>query len=182
MTAQPPLLTPDDLLHGFDDGRYELVGGRLKELEMAGFADEIATTLAAMLRSHVRQAGLGRVYAMTGYECFPDDPRKLRKPDVSFVAAGRLPDDRTPVRGWIKVAPDLAAEVVSPNDLYEDVEEKVSEYLTVGVRLVWVVSPQSRTVVVRRPDGTAAVVGPAGTLSGEGVVPGFACPVADLFV
>lgn len=181
MTATPTLLDPDDLLTIRDGDRYELVGGRLKELHMGAFADELLANLIHAFGRHILPAKLGRMYSQTGYVCFPDDPRKVRKPDLSFVAHGRLIGDRSP-EGWITIAPDLAAEVVSPNDLYEEVEEKVNEYLAVGVRLVWVVSPLSRTVVVRRPDGTAAVVGPAGTLAGEDVVPGFACPVADLFV
>ncbi len=181
MTALPTLLDPDDLLTMPDGDRYELVGGHLKELHMGAFADELLANLLRLFGNHVIPGKLGRVYTQTGYVCFPNDARKVRKPDLSFVAHGRLVGDRSP-EGWIKIAPDLAAEVVSPNDLYEEVEEKVNEYLAAGVRLVWVVSPGSKTVVVRRPDGTAAVVGPAGELSGEDVVPGFACKVADLFV
>jgi Uma2 family endonuclease len=181
LTPSPPLLTPDDLLARPDGNFFELVGGRLKEFTMGAESDAVGGYLLTLLNLHVRPAGLGVVYPQTGFACFPDDPTRVRKPDVAFVAADRLPGGRSP-RGWIKVAPDLAAEVVSPHDLYEEVEGKVNEYLAVGVRLVWVVSPGSRTVLVRRPDGTAAVVGPAGTLSGEDVLPGFKCPLADLFV
>jgi Uma2 family endonuclease len=93
-----------------------------------------------------------------------------------------MPDgDRSP-RGHVKLAPDLAVEVVSPIELYEEVEARVNEYLAAGVKLVWVVSPGSRTVLVRRPDGTCHAVGAAGELSGEDVLPGFACKVAELFV
>ena len=71
--------------------------------------------------------------------------------------------------------------VISPNDLYEDVEEKLSDYHAAKVRLVWVVSPGSKTVLIRRPDDTCALVREGGELSGEDVIPGFACKVADLF-
>jgi Uma2 family endonuclease len=77
--------------------------------------------------------------------------------------------------------PDLAVEVISPNDTYEEVEVKLNEYLVAGVRLVWVISPESKTIVVRRPDKTAAWLDMTDTLSGEGVVPGFSCPVASVF-
>lgn len=181
MTALPTLLDPDDLLAMPDGDRYELVGGRLKELHMGAFADELLANLLRLFGNHVIPGKLGRLYVQTGYVCFPDDPRKVRKPDLSFVARGRLVGDRSP-EGWIRIAPDLAAEVVSPNDLFEEVEEKVKEYRTAGVKLIWVISPKSRTVLVRRLDGTCAELDDAGELSGEGVVPGFACTVADLFV
>ena len=72
--------------------------------------------------------------------------------------------------------------MVSPNETYEEVEAKVAEYRSAGVKLIWVISPKSRTVVIRRLDGTCAELNEAGTLSGEDVLPGFACPVAELFV
>jgi Uma2 family endonuclease len=102
-------------------------------------------------------------------------------PDISFVAKGRLPDDKSP-EGYVKLAPDLAVEVASPKDTYEEVQIKVAEYKSAKVRLIWVVSPKTRTVLIRRLDGTCAEVGEAGELSGEDVIPGFTCKVADLFV
>ena len=94
--------------------------------------------------------------------------------------AGRLPNEK-PFRGYSKVAPDLAFEIVSPNDLAEEVNEKVVEFLGAAVRLVWVVYPASRTVHVFRPNGGAAYLLEADQLSGEDVVPGFSCRVADVF-
>jgi Uma2 family endonuclease len=92
-----------------------------------------------------------------------------------------LPDERVP-KGDIAIAPDLAVESVSPNDTYEEVEVKVGEYLRAGVRLVWVISPETRTLLVRRPDKTATTLDTTDTLGGEGVIPGFTCLVGDLFV
>ena len=74
------------------------------------------------------------------------------------------------------------AEIVSPNDLYYEVEEKVREYRAAGVGLIWVVNPPTRTVLVRRPDGSAAEVGENGELDGEQVLPGFRCRVSELFL
>ena len=93
---------------------------------------------------------------------------------------GRLPNDVIP-DGWVKIPPDFAAEVVSPNDKAEEVFTKAREWLDVGVRLLWVVSPASRTVFILRPGGGATWVGAGGTLSGEDVIPGFTCPVDELF-
>ena len=116
-----------------------------------------------------------------GYRCFPSDPRQVRKPDVSFVAAERI----TPAlwsMEYIPFAPDLAVDVISPNDSYEYLEQKVADYRSAGVRLIWVVNPATRSVVIRRLDRTCSELDDAGTLDGEDVVPGFACPVAALFV
>ena len=98
---------------------------------------------------------------------------------MSVVVRGRFADERVP-KGDIAIAPDLAVESVSPNDTYEEIEVKVNEYLA-GVRLVWVLSPEAKTVVIRRPDKTAATLDTTDALTGEGVIPGFNCPVADIF-
>ena len=125
---------------------------------------------------------LGRVYgAATGYQCFPSHPKRVRLPDVSFVAAGRLTDNRTP-KGYILIAPDFAAEVVSPKDRYERVQQKIMDYKDAKVRLIWGISPETKTVLVRRLDGTCAELDEAGELSGEDVIPGFTCKIAELFV
>lgn len=176
------LMNPDDLLAMPDGDKYELVNGIPVEKSMGAESGEVTMALSIFLGAFVRQHKLGHAYdSQTGFQCFAHDPGLVRKPDISFVAKGRLPGDKSP-KGHVKIAPDLAVEVVSPNDLYEEVEAKVNEYLTAGVKLVWVVSPGSKTVLVRRPDRTCAEVGEAGELSGEDVVPGFTCKVAELFV
>jgi Uma2 family endonuclease len=71
--------------------------------------------------------------------------------------------------------------VISPNELYSEVEEKVDEYLAAGVRLVWVIDPPHRSVRIHRADGTVTDLHESDELSGEAVVPGFCCPVAELF-
>ena len=79
------------------------------------------------------------------------------------------------------IVPDLAVEVVSPNDLSEEVEEKVDEYLRAGVRLVWVVHPQRKTIRIHRADGTVQDLRQTDELSGEDVIAGFRCPVSEVF-
>ena len=103
-------------------------------------------------------------------------PDNIRSPDVSFVAAGRFPDERWPV-GFAPLAPDLAVEVLSPNDRPEDVLEKVGEYLANGTRLVWVIDPETRTAIVYRSLTDVRAIGEADALDGEYVVPGFSCPL-----
>ena len=114
-----------------------------------------------------------------GYQCFPSHPRKVRKPDVSFIIRDRLPAEQLD-EGFLTLPPDLAVEVVSPSDLAYEVEEKVEEYLGVGVRLVWVVYPTTRTIHIHRRDGSTAVVRSPDELNGEDLLPGFVCRVGDI--
>ena len=100
--------------------------------------------------------------------------------DVSFIRKERLPEGLTS-EGHIYVTLGLAVEVVSPNDLWYDVEAKVSEYLNAGVPLIWVIDPEGWTVHVYRGDGSVSLLREKDELSGEDVVPGFRCPVSAIF-
>jgi Uma2 family endonuclease len=174
-------VTPEDLLAMPDGHRYELINGKLVERNMGTEADEIALNIMALVRQFVRGQRLGKTFgSASGYQCFSDDPKKVRYPDGSFIARGRLPDNRTP-RGHVKIAPDLAVEVVSPNDTAEEVETKRREYLRAGVRLVWIVYPENQTVHVFRQTGNLTTLNAADELTGEEVLPGFTCRVAELF-
>lgn len=185
MTLNPPnlLLDPDDLERMSGAEGYELINGVPVEKQMGAKSDEIALTLGARLRDYARGHKIGRVYGgTTGFKkCFPHAPKMMRKPDVSFVTEARLPNGDSP-RGDFSIAPDLAAEVVSPNDTYEEVAQKVWDYKQAAVKLIWVIDPATKTVLVRRLDGTVSELDDTGTLSGEDIVPGFSCPVAELFV
>jgi Uma2 family endonuclease len=162
--------------------RYEFVHGTAVEKPVDAESDGVGADLISFLSPYCRANKLGKVFgSQTGYRCFPHDRSLLRLPDVSFVAQGRLEGGRPP-RGYFEIRPDLAVEVVSPNDRFSDVEEKVQDYLKAGVRLVWVIDPDNRVVFVRRPGGGVSIVDRTGTLSGEDVVPGFTLAVTDLFV
>ena len=148
-------------------------------------SSEIAARIIFLISLYLRDHPGGHVFGSdAGYTCFPDSPGKLRKPDVSLICSGRLPDNRAP-RGYSAIAPDLVVEVVSPGDLAEEVEEKVAEYLSAGVPLVWVVYPPTRTVRVHRqkasPFGTVSDLMDADTLDGNPVLPDFSCQVRDFF-
>ena len=183
MDGLTALLEPDDLADLPDGGdHYELIDGVPVEKQMGAEADRITVRLSSRLDPYCERTGCGPVFGgQTGYRCFPSKPRQLRKPDLSFVAAGRLPGGQVP-EGDFQIAPDLAVEAVSPNDTYEEVAVKLADYKDAKVRLVWVISPKTKTVLIRRADGTLSELDAAGTLSGEDVIPGFSCPVADLFV
>ena len=179
------LLTPEDLLNLPDGVKYELVDGRLVERNMGLESSEIAGRIIVLLGLFLRGRGLGHLFLPdAGYQCFPHAPGKIRRPDVSFIRTGRLPGETTP-KGFSTIAPDLAVEVISPNDVAEELEEKVADYLRAGVSLVWVVSPVTRSVRIHRPRSAAS--GPVGVLSedesitGEEVLPGFSCVVREFF-
>lgn len=175
------LLDPDDLLQLPGGESYELVDGRPVEKPMGAESDRIAVRLGGKLDRFCTERVAGFAFgSQTGYRCFPERPRLLRKPDASVILRGRFPNEEVP-KGDISIAPDLAIEVVSPNDSYEEIELKVIEYLGAGARLVWVVSPSAKAVSVRRPNKSCTILDVNDTLSGEDVLPGFACSVADLF-
>jgi Uma2 family endonuclease len=184
MSAEPTavLLDPEDLLKMPDGDRYELIDGVPVEKPMGAKSDRIALRLGGLLDQFCLRVRCGLAFgSQTGYRCFPANPLQVRKPDVSFVTNGRFPNDQPP-DGDIDIAPDLIGEVVSLNDSYEDIQTRVADYKSAKVRLIWVISPKTKTVLVRRLDGTCAELDAAGELSGEDVIPGFTCKVADLFV
>lgn len=183
MDGQAALLEPDDLadLPEGGDG-YELVDGVPLEKKMGAEADRVTVRLSSRLDAYCERTRCGAVFGgQTGYRCFPSKPRQVRKPDLSFVAAARLPGGRIP-KGDFDIRPDLAVEAVSPNDGYEEMAVRLADFKGAKIPLVWVISPETKTVLIRRADGTLAELDHTGTLSGEDVVPGFTCPVADLFV
>ncbi len=175
------LYTPEDLLEMPYGGHFELVDGMLVERNVGVLSAWIAGEIHALLRGHCRAHHLGWVWpAEVGYRCFPDAPDKVRRPDASFIQVGRLPE-KDWAKGYLPIVPDLVVEVNSPNDLASEVEVKVEEYLGAGVRLVWVVAPETRVVQIHRADGSSDRVRSHEELSGEDVLPGFRCPVRDLF-
>jgi Uma2 family endonuclease len=110
---------------------------------------------------------------------FPHEPGLVRRPDVSFVRFGRFLGEALP-KGWCKIVPDLAVEVVSPNDTAYEIDEKLEDYRKAGVPLVWVINPNSRIVWVIRGDGSVSHLIQDDELSGENVIPGFRCKVREV--
>jgi Uma2 family endonuclease len=176
------VMTADDLLTLREDGwQYELRRGELIRLAPASERhSDLEVRTIVRLGSHVEANRLGRVYSGDAGFRLSSDPDTVLAPDVAFVARERLATG--PARDHFFVgAPDLAVEIVSPSDSAPKVRAKVEEYLRAGTRLVWVIHPTKRSITVDRADGTVAELREGATLSGEEVVPGFACGVAELF-
>jgi Uma2 family endonuclease len=179
--AMPPAqLTADELLHlRVPNKRVELVRGVLVVREPAGLRHgEIVMELSRRLANHVAAHALGKVYAAETGFTLARGPDTVRAPDVAFIKSDRVP--KPAPAGFPNLAPDLAVEVLSPDDRPADVLAEVADWLSAGTRLVWVIDPERRLARVYRADGTESGVAEAVVLEGEDVVPGFTCPFSDL--
>lgn len=179
--AQKPVTAEELLMMPDEDMRTELVRGEVRRMAPAGNVHgRLAVNVTIPLGQHVRENDLGIVFAAeTGFK-IASDPDTVRAPDVAFVSQERV-EEVGEVEGFWPGAPDLAVEVVSPGDLYTEVEEKVLGWPAAGSRMVVVVDPLNRTVSVRRHQAEIQVLTERDTLDADDVVPGWELPVADVF-
>jgi Uma2 family endonuclease len=163
---------------GLDPERtYEFVDGQPVEKEMPGARHSgICGRLAIRLGSFVEANNLGSIYPESSFQI----GARERVPDLAFISAARIPPEGEPETKWL-VAPDLAVEIVSPNDFYERVHAKALEYLAAGVKEVWLISPESRTVTVYRSPSDIAAFTLESDLVSEDLLPGFQCPLREIF-
>lgn len=163
-----------------DGSKQELVKGVIVTMAPPNFEHgRVQLAIGAILRQHVRPTRLGRVTVETGLVT-EHDPDTVRGPDVAFWSAARLPLDQTP-EVYPDVAADLCVEVLSPSNTVRGINAKIREYFDRGVRMVWIVDPDERTVTVYRRPGDGHVHWDDAMISGEDVLPGFSCRVAEFF-
>ena len=178
-TPSATKLTAADLLAMPDGKNYELIDGHLEAKNVSYESSRIATRLATFLTLHCDKFKLGPVLGSdVGYQCSAHDSQKIRRADVSFFSLQRLPPDK-PDMGFIPFPPDLAVEVVSPNDLVREVNNKVHDYLEAGVRLVWVIDPTTGQVLVYNSTG-GKILSSQDELSGEVVIPEVRLKISEL--
>ena len=176
-------ITADEFWRLCADGKpRELVRGQVVETMPAGFehgriAQWVATQLT-LYQQQIRQY-LGEVVVEAGFVIRYPDSESVRAPDVAFIRKERLPDPCP--RTFAEFAPDLVVEVISPNDAYSTIREKVEEWLRAGVAVVWVVDPNRRTVEILRADAPPQTLREGETLTCEPLLPGFALPLTTLF-
>lgn len=160
--------------------REELVRGTVCVREPGpGYTHgSVDAQIGYLLLAFVMPRRLGRVVHNAGF-VFERNPDTVCHPDISFVDARRLPlPDGRP---YLDGAPDLAVEILSPGNKKKDVVERIAFFLRSGCRLMWVVDPKRRTITVHRPNHEPVVLGIDDQLSGDDVLPGFECRVAEVF-
>jgi len=172
--------TDEELMALPDDGcKYELIDGELA-MSPAGFEHgDISVRLTARLMNVVTAGHLGAVLdSSTGFKMRNGN---VLSPDVSFVAKARLQGMKQLPKGFFEGAPDLAVEVLSPDDRVQRLQRKMRDYFENGTRLAWVVNPDEQSVLVYRGLAPGAPLGIRDTLEAAEIVPGFSMPVSDLF-
>jgi Uma2 family endonuclease len=161
--------------------RQELVDGILYEMEPPGYErGRVAMIIGALLYAHVNEQGLGTTLAAETGFLLASDPDTVRAPDAAFVTRERTEAVGPTDRYW-PGAPDLAIEVVSPNDSRSMVEGKALQWLDAGTRAVVVVDPPLRTATVYRSRHDIRILAGDEPLDLHDVVPGFAPRTGDLF-
>ena len=181
-TTKQGLLTADDLLNLYSQGvKGELIKGVLHEKVSAGGKHgDIAFALGAEIRTYVRPRRMGRVGGTDTGILLEYNPDTVREPDVYYISAEKLPLDVS-VSGYYEVIPDAVAEVFSPSDRLSEFDAKIQMWLDFGVRLVLAVYPETRTIATHQPGRPPTTLNYADTLAGDDVIPGFQCPVREIF-
>jgi Uma2 family endonuclease len=174
------LITGDELLAMGDIGPCELVDGRIVPMSPTGGEHgTIEALLASALISFVRQRKLGWVLTGEVGIYTRRQPDRVRGADVAFISRKRLP--QRPGRKFLSVAPELVVEIMSPDDRWEHVRQKIEEYFAIGVERVWVVEPDNRAILVYATATEMRRLGETDALNGEGMLEGFVLPVGSLF-
>ena len=171
----PTTMTAEEFLENDLPG-YEYAKGELIPMSPATKRHgKISVNIIRYLDRYVYENGLGELY--TAETIFQVGDRMM-KPDVAFVSTDRLDVDEDKT---FPIPPDLAIEVVSPTDVHYRIVRKALDYLEAGTRLVWVLDPIAKAVTVYRSESDIEILTCEATLTGEDVVPGFTCPVEQLF-
>lgn len=167
------------------EDRAELVHGEIELMPPTGHEHgKLSNKVGRVLGNYVEPLAEGDVVgAETGFRLAEDT---VRAPDAAFVSNERLQEVRertgqTRFPSFLPVAPDLAAEVVSPSDRADDISSKIADYFEFGTRLVWFFYPSQRAVHVFTSPTQVRILTEADTLDGGDVLPGFSCSVRDIF-
>ena len=178
-TAAGSIMTAEELERlSIPDKRVELVGGRLTIKELpSGWHGRVSARLIARMSVHVENHALGEVLGESGFR-LRSNPDTVRGPDAAFVSADRV--ELIGRRGFPRFAPDLVAEVRSPDDRPGEVLAKVGDWLEAGTKIVWVIDPERFEARVYRADGSEALVARDGALDGEDALPDFTCPLREI--
>jgi Uma2 family endonuclease len=178
-TLQPPAVATEPAP---EEPLYEIVNGQTVELPpMSIYSTRVAGKLFSRLDVHTEAHALGTA-VMEGLFILDAVRNLRRRPDVAFVSAAKWPLDRLlPESGDWRIVPDLAVEVVSPTDVFQDVLSKMREYFHVGVSQVWIVLPTDHEIYVYDSPTNPRVLTAADELDGGALLPGLHLAVGSLF-
>ncbi len=162
---------------------FEIIDGQKVELPpMSAYACRIASRLGTEVNSFSKISQLGEAVVEVLFR-LPLPVERNRRPDMAFVSYQRWPKSQPQPfaeNAW-NVVPNLAAEVVSPNEKADDLMGKIAEYFQAGVEAVWVVYPGQQVVHVFQSWTAMQILTRADVLEGGGVLPGFRLPLTELF-
>jgi len=180
MSAATKQMTLDDYARFAENGRYEFVDGALLERKMSNKSSGVGGRIFALLLDFSRRHGRGSARPdNTAYRCFPGDPTRVRKPDVSWIAAARWSPsllDST----YIEIAPDLVVEVVSPNDRAAYLRRKVKHFFEAGTQEAWIVFPDDQSVERHFPNAPPRTYSGDEPFDASPLIPGFTWKLADV--
>jgi Uma2 family endonuclease len=177
----PGTATEEDVIRVLDREKRpcELVEGTLVEKPMGTEESIIAGLILTYLNNFVRPRKLGVVTGEAGtLKLFPG---MVRIPDVAFISWDRLPGRKRPTVPIPLVAPDLAVEVLSASNTKLEIDRKLREYFSAGVRMVWVVDPKKRIAQIYTSARRSKRITEKQSLDGGSVLPGFVLPLKELF-
>ena len=181
MSTQIRPVTADELFQLPGDVRCELIEGEIQEMTPAGRPHgRIASRFHGRLEQFVRDKGIGEPYIADAGFRIARNPDTVLVPDVAFVSADRE-GQAGPGEGYFPGAADMAVEVISPTDRYSEVAAKVQKYLSAGARMVVVIDPPKRAVIVHRSHADVLILKEGDDFDGGDVVPGWTLPVRVLF-
>ncbi len=180
-TVEKPVTVEDFYEIAFEGFRGELVGGELKETMPTSILHGIiAGRIVGLLGIFLMQYKLGEVLtAETGFRLFINE-RTVRVPDVAFLSNEKLAEIKN-VNKFYDGTPDLAIEVISPSETYNDVQGKLEDYLSAGVKMVWIIRPENKIVTTYRTLSDFKILRENEELNGEDLLPNFKCNLTDIF-
>jgi Uma2 family endonuclease len=173
------LMTGEELFHRPDLGPCELVNGRVVPLTPTGYGHGfVEARLTRRLSAYAEDTGRGEVMAGEAGIYIRRNPDTVRAPDAAFISNERLAQRKSP--SFLDVAPELVVEVLSPDDRWSEVTEKMEDYFETGVARVWVVDSKSRRLHAHRSLTEIELFGEGQVLTDEEIFPGFRLVIADL--
>jgi Uma2 family endonuclease len=178
--TETTLITGEELLAMGDIGPCELIDGRIVAMSPTGGRHGIIESrLGSALSFFVQEHNLGWVLTGEVGIYIRRNPDRVRGADIVFLSRERWPEG--PSEGFLEGTPDLVVEIMSPNDRWQEVRQKIAEYFSIGVRWVWIVEPENRAVLVFRSSSDFQQFGAEDMLVGEGMLEGFTLAVVSLF-